>query len=97
MNSTCVYRKAMSSASLRKRIIECPNCARVMRTCSEVGEAADNDHLYVMSASERLPGIVKIGRSRHVLQRACDLQEAMPFHINIHCIFWGAGHREPEM
>ena len=33
-----------------------------MRTCSEVEEAADTDHLYVMSASERLPGIVKIGR-----------------------------------
>ena len=59
-------------------------------------EATDSgEHLYVMSASGgMLPGLVKVGRSKNPCQRALELQESQPFHIQIHNVFWGAGHRE---
>ena len=41
-----------------------------------------------------LPGLVKVGRSKNPCQRALELQESQPYHILIHTVFWGAGHRE---
>ena len=41
-----------------------------------------------------LPGLVKVGRNKNPCQRALELQESQPYHIIIHTVFWGAGHRE---
>ena len=78
----------------KKRMIECPSCKRIMRTCSEVEDSCETDHLYLMAASDGLPGLVKIGRSQRPVERACQLQEGMPFHMVIHCIFYGRGDQE---
>lgn len=75
----------------------CPSCKRLMRTCcsltSENGEA---DHLYVLF-SDAFPDKVKIGRSKNVEERCCQLQEGMPFYINIACVFWGQGDEESRI
>ena len=85
-------------ASAKKRIVSCSQCNRIMKCVTDVETQSDADHLYVMSASgNMLPGIVKIGRSKSPLQRAIELQEAQPFHIVIHALFWGMGHREKDV
>ena len=85
-------------ASAKKRIVECSACRRIMKVCTDVETASDADHLYVMSASNSLlPGLVKIGRSKNPLQRAIDLQESQPYHIQIHALFWGFGWREKDI
>ena len=85
-------------ASAKKRIVECPSCHRIMKVCTDVETASDADHLYVMSASNSLlPGLVKIGRTKNLLQRAIDLQESQPYQIVIHTVFWGLGWREKEV
>ena len=85
-------------ASTKRRIVECSQCRRVMKVVTDVETQSDNDHLYVMSASGgMLPGLVKIGRSKNPLQRALDLQDAQPYHILIHTLYWGAGHREKDV
>ena len=81
----------------KKWAIECPNCHRIMRTCVDVEDSSDADHLYLMSASACLTDIVKIGRSRSPTDRACQLQEGMPFHMIVHCIFHGMGNREKDV
>ena len=47
-----------------------------MRTA--VADHTDNqeesDHLYLMTASQFLDGLVKVGRSQHPAERACQLQ-----------------------
>ncbi len=69
-----------------------------MKVVIDVETQSDDDHLYVMSASGgMLPGLVKIGRSKNPLQRALDLQDAQPYHILIHTLYWGAGHREKDV
>ncbi len=91
-------RKSMqSNASKKKNLIECPKCKRIMRTCCDIeaSSSEDDHHLYVMSASDGyLPGLVKIGRSKNPAERACQLQEQMPFHIEIDCIYYGKGDHE---
>ena len=69
-----------------------------MKVATDMETTSDNDHLYVMSASNSLlPGLIKIGRSKNPLQRALDLQESQPYHIIIHAVFWGAGWREKDV
>ena len=69
-----------------------------MKVCTDMETTSDTDHLYVMSASNSLlPGLVKIGRSKNPQQRALDLQQAQPYHILIHAVFWGAGSHEKEV
>ncbi len=69
-----------------------------MKVVTDVETQSDDDHLYVMSASGgMLPGLVQIGRSKNPLQRALDLQDAQPYHILIHTLYWGAGHREKDV
>ena len=50
-----------------------------MRSCVEPEEADDDldPHLYLFTASCFLEGLVKIGRSHRVFERACQLQESM--------------------
>ena len=85
-------------ANAKKKIVECSACRRIMKLCTDVEATSDADHLYVMSPSNSLlPGLVKIGRSKNPLQRAIDLQESQPYHIKIHCLFWGLGWREKEV
>ena len=58
-------------------------------------ETSEGDHLYVMTASgDTFPGLVKIGRSKNPCQRALELQESQPYHIQIKAIYWGAGQKE---
>ena len=85
-----------STACKKKNLIECPKCKRILRTCYDIEASSEDDHhLYVMSASDGyLPGLVKIGRSESPAERACQLQEQMPFHIKIDCIYYGMGDRE---
>ena len=85
-----------ASAPKKKSLIECPSCKRIMRTtCDIEANSSETDHLYIMSASGSfLPGLVKIGRSKNPAERACQLQEQMPFHIEIDCIYYGMGDKE---
>ena len=85
-------------ASTKRRIVECSACRRVMKVVTDVETQSETDHLYVMSASGGLlPGLVKVGRSKNPLQRAIDLQDAQPYHMLIHALYWGAGHREKDV
>ena len=60
--------------------MECPGCQRIMRTRTEVhDDASENDHLYLMEASDFLHGMVKIGRSHDPGERACALR---PFRVD---------------
>ena len=69
-----------------------------MRSCVEPEETDDLDpHLYLFSASCFLEGLVKIGRSHRVLERACQMQESMPFFIKVLCIWPHAGGREGDI
>ena len=69
-----------------------------MKVVTDAETQSESDHLYVMSASGGLlPGLVKVGRSKNPLQRAIDLQDAQPYHILIHTLYWGAGHREKDV
>jgi hypothetical protein len=47
-----------------------------------VMDTSTDDALYVMSIS-KLPGIVKIGRSKHPRERAFQLALSMPFLVNV--------------
>ena len=86
----------MQSTTKKKHLMECPNCKRIMRTtCDIETNSSETDHLYVMSASGGfLPDLVKIGRSKNPAERACQLQEQMPFHIEIVCIYYAMGDKE---
>ena len=70
-----------------------------MRTA--VADHTDNqeesDHLYLMTASQFLDGLVKVGRSQHPAERACQLQTGMPYHMCVRVIFNGMGHRERDV
>ena len=68
-----------------------------MRTVMEVEESTDQDHLYLMVASQFLENMVKIGRSHHPQERACALQSAMPFHLKVVLVYYGCGYREHEI
>ena len=69
-----------------------------MRSCVEPEDTDDLDpHLYLFSASCFLEGLVKIGRSHRVLERACQMQESMPFFMQVFCIWPHAGGREGEI
>ena len=50
----------------------------------------DEDDLYVFGNS-RLPGILKVGRSKDVEKRRRELQQSQPFHIITHAVFTRAG------
>ena len=50
----------------------------------------DEDDLYVFGNS-RLPGILKVGRSKDVEKRRRELQQSQPFHIITHAVFAKAG------
>ena len=78
--------------------MECPGCQRIMRTRTEVhDDASENDHLYLMEASDFLHGMVKIGRSHDAGERACALHQGMPFHMKIICVYESKGHREKDV
>ena len=81
----------------KKKVIECPACHRVMRTSSDVEEASETDHLYLMTASDYLHNMVKIGRSKNVAERACEIQHGLPFCMVIRCIYHGQGSREKHV
>ena len=48
------------------------------------------DDLYVFGNS-RLPGILKVGRSKEVERRRKELEQYQPFHIINHAVFAKAG------
>ena len=57
----------------------------------------ESDHLYLMTASQFLDGLVKIGRSQCPAERACQLQNGMPYHMCVRVVFNGVGPREREV
>ena len=66
-----------------------------MKAVCDFEASGEGDHLYVMSASGgMLHGLIKVGRSKNPCQRALELQESQPYHIEINAVFWGAGSRE---
>ena len=70
-----------------------------MRSCVEPEEADDDldPHLYLFTASSFLEGLVKIGRSHRVLERACQVQDGMLFFLQVCSIWPYAGGREGEI
>lgn len=78
-------------------MVECIHCSGVFSTTSDVAQNApgSKDHLYLMTSSA-LPGLCKVGRSHDPQARAAELQEAMPFFIQIYCVFWAKGSQERQ-
>ena len=70
-----------------------------MRSCVEPEEADDDldPHLYLFTASSFLEGLVKIGRSHRILERACQVQDGMPFFLQVCSIWPYAGGKEGEI
>ena len=63
----------------------------------EEDETEADPHLYLLTASEFLTGLVKIGRSHKPFERALQLADGMPFHLKALRIFPFAGAREQEI
>ena len=69
-----------------------------MKSVLEIEEDETADpHLYLLTASDFLTGLVKIGRSHKVLDRALTLESGMPFHLRVECVYTFAGAREQEI
>ena len=70
-----------------------------MRSCVEIEEddAEADPHLYLLTASDFLTGLVKIGRSHKPYDRALVLADGMPFHLQVECIYPFAGAKEQEI
>ena len=70
-----------------------------MRSCVEIEEddAEADPHLYLLTASDFLTGLVKIGRSHKPYDRALVLADGMPFHLRVECIYPFAGAKEQEI
>ena len=69
-----------------------------MRSCLEIEEddTEADPHLYLLTASDFLTGLVKIGRSHKPYDRALVLADGMPFHLRVECIYPFAGAKEQE-
>ena len=63
----------------------------------EDDETEADPHLYLLTASDFLTGLVKIGRSHKPFERALQLSDGLPFHLNMFSIFPFAGAREQEI
>ena len=74
-----------------------------MRSCLEVVEEDEAEadphrlHLYLLTASDFLTGLVKIGRSHKPFERGLVLAEGLPFHMRIEAIYPFAGAKEQEI
>ena len=70
-----------------------------MRSCLEIEEddSEADPHLYLLTASDFLTGLVKIGRSHKPYDRALVLADGMPFHLRVECIYPFAGAKEQEI
>ena len=80
----------------KRKMVQCLHCGKCFSTSSDVAQDAPNsnrDHLYILHTSA-LPGLCKIGRSHDPQARAAELQESMPFYLQIHSVFWGRGGEE---
>ena len=77
------------SAATRRRIVCCPECKRVMKSVLEIeeDETEADPHLYLLTASDFLTGLVKIGRSHKPFERALQLSDGLPFHFKVFSIF----------
>ena len=60
----------------------------------EEDETEADPHLYLLTASDFLTGLVKIGRSHKPFERALQLSDGLPFHFKIFSIFHFAGAKE---
>ena len=60
----------------------------------EEDETEADPHLYLLTASDFLTGLVKIGRSHKPFERALQLADGMPFHLKIFSIYSFAGAKE---
>lgn len=83
----------------RRKIVCCPECKKVMRSVLELEEEETeaDPHLYLLTPSAFLTGLVKIGRTHKPFQRACQLQDGMPFHLRVECVWPFAGAKENEV
>ena len=63
----------------------------------EEDETEADPHLYLLTASEFLTRLVKIGRSHKPFERALQLADGMPFHLKVLGIVPFAGARGQEI
>ena len=63
----------------------------------EEDETEADPHLYLLTASDFLTGLVKIGRSHKPFERALQLADGMPFHLKVFSIYPFAGAKEQEI
>lgn len=81
-----------------RKMKQCPHCAAAISTTSDFASespGAGLDHLYILS-SPALKGMCKVGRSHDPQARASELCQAMPFYLNLWCVFWSRGVDEAK-